>query len=108
MLLPEDMEITTSTKRNAAGQSAKLVSNKPPIEEEVGRGADEDSQSSKSDETQDSVPDSISVATDTSSGAESLGDVLQGRNQPLHHTSASCSVSLGLYERDSLIIAQPT
>ena len=78
MFLPEDIEISSCVKRNASGQNVNLANSKPSIQAEAERSADEDSQSSKSDESQGSALDSSSVATETSSGTESLGDVLQG------------------------------
>ena len=94
MLLPEGMEDSASTKRNVAGRKARFVNSEPPLEKEPDRSADEDTQSSKSDETQESVVDSISVATDTSSGTESPDDVLQGQKPASHPTLGSCRASL--------------
>ena len=81
VFLPGDMEDSASIRRNMEGQNDRILNKNPPLEDEGDRIDGEDSESSKSDETHGSAIDASSVASDTSSGAESIGAVLQGKKE---------------------------
>ena len=79
MFLHDGSEDSASLKRNLAGKKANLANNKPSLQDEAARSDDEDSKSIHADDANESDVDSISVATDASSGAESIDAALQGK-----------------------------
>ena len=77
--LPGDIDDAASLRRTASWRNANLAYNRPLLRDDDARSDDKDSQRSDTDDANESNVDSISVATDTSSGTESADAVLQGK-----------------------------